>query len=257
MSRTAALVLATVVLVPASAGAGTTRPALGLTATPARVALAGSSQTTVRVTNPGSRQVVVDVGRAGFALDLRGRPRVVAKGGKRGAAPWLTARPRRFELRPGASRALTISARLPHTVEPGDHDALVLLTTRPRRGGAVGVRMRIGLVVVVRAPGRVVRRLEVRGLRVRRLRRGRMLEILVANRGNVTERLGRSQVRLVLRRGAAAARLRAVGRELRPQTRGIVQVPYRGPLRGWVGARPEIASQPGRRAVRRTFRVKV
>lgn len=257
MSRTAALVLASVVLVPASAGAGTTRPALGLTATPARVALTGSSRATVRVTNPGSRQVVVDVDRAGFALDLRGRPRVVAKGGQRGAVPWLTARPRRFELRPGTSRALTISARLPRKVEPGDHDALVLLTTRPRQGGAVGVRMRIGLVVVVRAPGRVVRRLEVRGLRVRRSRRGRLLEIHVANRGNVTERLGRGQVRLVLRRGAVAARLRPVSRELRPRTHGIVQAPYRGPLRGWLSARAEIASQPGRRAVARTFRVKV
>jgi hypothetical protein len=257
VSRTAALVLASVVLVPASAGAGTTRPALGLTATPARVALAGSSQTTVRVTNPGSKQVVVDVARAGFALDLRGRPRIVAKGGRPGAAPWLTARPRRFALLPGASRALTISARLPRAVEPGDHDALVLLTTRPRRGGAVGVRMRIGLVVVVRAPGRVVRRLEVRGLRVRRSQRGRMLEIQVANRGNVTERLARGQVQLVLRRGAAAARLRAVIRELRPRTNGLVQVPYHGPLRGWVSARAEIAAQPGRRAVARTFRVKL
>ena len=42
MTRTAWLALAMLVLVPASAGAGTTRPPLALTATPARVALVGS-----------------------------------------------------------------------------------------------------------------------------------------------------------------------------------------------------------------------
>lgn len=257
MRRSAALVLVGVVLVPASAGAGTARPPLALTATPAHVALAGSGRATVRVTNPGSSQVVVDVGRAGFALDLRGRPKLVPSRGVRGAAPWLSVRPGRFVLPPGSSRSLTVSSRLPLGVEPGDHDALVLLTTRPRRGGAVGVRMRIGLVVVVRAPGRVVRRLLVRALRVRSSRRGRMLELHVVNRGNVTERLGRGQVRLVLRRAGIRARPRADVRELRPRTGGIVQIPYHGPLRGWVSARADIVSQPGRLAVGRTFRVKL
>ena len=93
-----------------------------------------------------------------------GRPRIVARGGRsscggvaRSAPGSLRARGRR---EPVAHRT---SSRLPMTVEPGDHDALVLLTTRPRRGPAVAVRMRIGVVVVVRAPGRVVRRLALRG----------------------------------------------------------------------------------------------
>ena len=98
MTRLAAVLLAALVLAPASAGASTTRPPLGLTATPAHVALAGFGRAMVRVTNPGASPVVVDVARAGFALDLRGRPKVVSRGGTRAASSWLTVRPPRFVL---------------------------------------------------------------------------------------------------------------------------------------------------------------
>ena len=257
MRRLAALLLAALVLVPASAGAGTTRPPLGLTATPAHVALAGSSRATVRVTNPGLSPVVVDIGRAGFSLDLRGRPKIVARGDGRAASTWVTARPTRFVLAAGASRPLTVSSRLPRSVEPGDHDALVLLTTRPRRSAGVAVRMRIGIVVVVRAPGRILRRLTLGGLRPRRQHRARALELYVTNRGNVTESLRRSDVWLTLRRGTAVTQVRADPRDLRPRTGGIVQFAYRGPLAGWVTATARIAGEPGRPAVLRTYRVKL
>jgi hypothetical protein len=257
MSRAAGLALAALVLVPASAGAGTTRPPLALTATPAHVALAGSGLATIRVTNPGLSPVVVDVARAGFSLDLRGRPKVVARGGVRAAVSWLTVRPGRLVLPAGGSRSLTVSSRLPVRTEPGDHDALVLLTTRPQRGAGVAVRMRIGVVVVVRAPGRVVRRLVLRGLRARRWRGTQILELLVVNGGNVTEALGHGRVQLSLQRGATHAPVRAEPRELRPRTRGLVQFRYRGALRGWVTARARIASQPGGPVVSRTFRVRL
>jgi hypothetical protein len=257
MSRAAGLALAAVVLVPASAGAGTARPPLALTATPAHVVLAGSGLATIRVTNPGLSPVVVDVARAGFSLDVRGRPEVVARGGVRAAASWLTVRPGRLVLPAGGSQSLTVSSRLPVRTEPGDHDALVLLTTRPRRGAGVALRMRIGVVVVVRAPGRIVRRLALHGLRIRRRHDRRILELLVVNAGNVTETLGRGRVQLSLQRGATHARVRAEARELRPRTRGIVQFRYLGELRGWVTARAQIAAQPGGQVVRRTFRVRL
>ena len=154
---------AALVLVPASAGAGTARPPLALTATPAHVSIAGSGRATVRVANPGRAPLVVDAARAGFSLDLRGRPRIVPRQG-RAAASWLSVKPGRFLLPPGGRRALTITSRLPARIEPGDHDALVLLTTHPRRKAGVAVRLRVGVVVVVRAPGRVVRRLVLREL---------------------------------------------------------------------------------------------
>ncbi|MCZ7587837.1 MAG: hypothetical protein M5U27_03025 [Gaiella sp.] len=253
-----ALLALALVLVPAHAGASTTRPSLGLSAMPARVALLGSGEAAVRVANPERAAVVVDVGRAGFALDLRGRPRVVPRRGPRAATSWLSVRPARFVLPAGASRSLTVSSRVPRRAEPGDHDALVLLTTRPLRGAAgVAVRMRVGVVVVVRAPGAVVRRLAVQTLRVRRARRARVLEIGIANRGNVTETLGRGSLRIVVRRRGRQTSLRAEPRVLRPRTRGIVQVRYAGRLKGWVTARVRIGPEPSRPAVTRTFRLEL
>ena len=197
----------------------------------------------------------VDAERAGFSLDLRGQPRVARSAG-RAATSWLAVRPARFVLGAGASRSLIISARLPPRVEPGDHDALVLLTTRPRSGPGVAVRMRIGVVVVVRAPGRVVRRLALGGLRARPARGARVLELWLANRGNVTETLTRGRVRVILTRGPATAGLSAPARILRPRTSGIVELPYRGGLRGWVTARASIVT-PGQPVVRRSFRVRL
>jgi len=257
MKRAAGLALVALALAPPSAGASATRPALALTATPAHVALAGSGRATVRVTNAGRRAIKVDVTRAGFSLDLRGRPRVVRRGGRRAATPWLRVRPRRLVLRAGASRPLTVVSRLPRRVEPGDHDALVLLTTRPQRGAGVAVRMRLGVVVVVRAPGLVVRRLALRRLRVRRVHRARIVELLVVNRGNVTERLDRGSVRVVLRRRVRHVRLRAEVRQLRPRTRGVFQFRYRGRLKGRVTATVRIVPEPGLPPVMRTFRIRL
>jgi hypothetical protein len=261
MRRAAALLLAALVLVPAQAGAGTgtrtTRPPVGLTVTPARVALAGTSHAGIRVANPGQRTVVVDVARAGFALDLRGRPRVVARPERRTAAPWLTVRPGRFVLAAGAGRVLTVSARVPKRVEPGDHDALVLLTTRPWRSAGVAVRMRVGVVVVVRAPGRVVRSVAVRAVRIRRAGRTRTLEVVVVNRGNVTETLDATRIRLSLARAGSRTSLRPDPRTLRPRTTGVVQFRYRGRLSGRVTARVTVGLEPGRPVRAHTFRVEL
>ena len=257
MSRATGLALVALVLVPASAGAGTTRPPLGLTATPARVALVGTSQASVRVTNPGSGPVVIDASRAGFSLDLRGRPRIVPRDGRRSATSWLSVRPSRLVLPAGASRLLTVASRLPARAEPGDHDALVLLTTRPRRGAGVAVRMRIGIVVVVRAPGLVMRGLAVRGLRLRRARGAQILELGVVNLGNVTETLDVSRIALWVRQGRTELRLRPDARDLRARTSGVVQFRYRGTLAGWVTARVRLTQSPGRPDVSRTFRVKL
>jgi hypothetical protein len=257
MSRAAALALAVLVLAPASAGAGATRPQLALTATPAHLALAGSAAATIRVTNTGRSRVIVDIARAGFSLDVRGRPKVVGPRGARRAADWLTVRPRHVLLPAGATRPLIVASRLPPRVEPGDHDAVVLLTTRPRPGAGVAVRMRIGVVVIVRAPGRIVRRLAVGGLRLRRSRRARFLVVHLRNLGNVTERLERGRVRLTLRGRSGQVRLRAEARDLRPRTSGIAEFPYRGPLSGWVTAHVHVAGEPGRPATPSTYRIKL
>lgn len=259
MRRAAGLALAALVFVPASAGAstGTARPALALTATPAHLSIVGPGRATVRVANAGSSPLVVEARRAGFSLDLRGRPTIVAHEAVRAATAWLSVQPRRFVLSAGASRVLAVSSRPPARIEPGDHDAIVLLTTRPLRRVGIALRMRIGVVVVVRAPGRIVRRLVLGGLVVRRTHGSRILELSVVNRGNVTETLARGRVRVSLLRGGHVTTVPAEPRDLRPRTNGVVQFRYRGTLSGWTTARVQIAPVEGEPVVRRSFRVKL
>jgi hypothetical protein len=252
----AAIAAVLAALAPAS-GAGAARPVV-LTAAPAHVMLTGSARAIVRVTNSGAKRVRVDVSRAGFALDLRGRPRVVRNGGAQSAARWLTFRPKRFALAPRASVSVAVAAKLPRRAEPGDHDALILLRTRPVERAGVGVRLRVGVVVVVRAPGAVVRRLELRGMRVARRGRGRTLELVVANRGNVTESLDRARAILAPTRGGAHATVVvASSRDLRPRTRGILEFRLRGRRHGWTIARVVIPAADGRGYVTRTYRLRL
>ena len=93
-------------LLAASTPTGAARPPVALIASPAHVALAGSARAPVAVTNSGTEPVVVDVARAGFALDLRGRPRAVSR-----RISWLAVVPRSLVLAPGATAPLTVSAK--------------------------------------------------------------------------------------------------------------------------------------------------
>lgn len=246
-------------LAPAPPSAGASRPPISLVALPAHVVLTGGRRQTIRVQNSGTQRVVVDVTRAGFALDLRGRPRVFSARGARPAFSWLALRPRWLVIPPGQSRPLLVAARLPPKAVAGDHEALVLLTSRPKRRGAVFVRMRLGVVVVVRVPGKVVHRLAPLRLHVRRAGRSRLFELLLANRGNVTETVSRPCLALSLRRGGRVlARLTPVPRRLLPRSRGIVEARYRGRARGWVTARIDSrADIQCRRIPARTFRVRL
>ena len=242
----------------AGASAGGGRPPVALTASPGHVELVGSGRMPVRVTNSGTSRVVLDVRRAGFALDLRGRPRIVAQrgAGRRSAAPWLAFRPRSLALGPGASGTVTVVSRVPARAEPGDHDALVLLITRRRVRDGLAVRVRMGVVVEVRAPGRVVRSLALRGLRAVRSGRTRALELAVVNRGNVTESVapGRAVV-FVERGGRRLARLAAEPRSLRPGTRGVLRFPVPRRLAGPAVARVDLVWEAGR--IQRVYRLRL
>ncbi len=255
--RAAALPLV-LALASASAGAGAARPPVAITASPSHVDLAGSGRASVRVTNSGSSAVVLDVAQAGFALDLRGRPRVVAqRASRRSAAGWLAFRPRRLVLKPGGSGSVTIASEVPAHAEPGDHDALALFTTRRRAEGGLAARIRMGVVVVVRAPGRIVRHVAAHGMRVVGNGRARSLELTLVNRGNVTESFARARSVVSLERGGRRlARIHADPRELRPRTRGVLEFRYRGPLSGPAIARVDVTSESGQ-VVRRAFRIRL
>jgi hypothetical protein len=253
--RVAALSLV-LALASASAGASLARPPVAITASPSHVDLAGSARATVRVTNAGASRVVLDARQAGFALDLRGRPRVVSAT-PRSAAGWLSFRPRRLVLSAGASGSVTIASKVPATAEPGDHDALVLLMTRRGTADGLAVRVRLGVVVVVRAPGQIVRRVRARDLRVVRRGRARTLELSLVNGGNVTESFSRTGAVVSLDRGGRRlVRLRAEARDLRPRTRGVLEFHYRGRISGQVLARVDLVSDSGQ-VIRRDYRLRL
>jgi hypothetical protein len=244
-------------LVPASAGASAGRPPVALTATPAHVLLKGSARATVRVTNSGTKRVAVDAFRAGFVLDLRGRPRIVWGRSVRSSASWLTLEPAHFTVGPRSTASVVVTSRVPRGAEPGDHDALALLATRPVANGRVGVRLRLGVIVVVRAPGTIVRHLELGALHVERRGAGG-LALTVANLGNVTESLrGARAVLSKPKSGRTVATAWAGNRDLRARSRGLVVFRYRRTLHGWITARVVIPADGSRRRLQRMYRLRL
>jgi hypothetical protein len=114
---------------------------------------------------------------------------------------------------------------------------LLLLVGRPVDGTGVAVRLRLGVPVRVRMPGRIVHRLRIRGLAVRRHRRSRDLLVSVANVGNITEQL-RGQVTVTfMRSNRILSRLRSRRpRELFPGMRTLLTLRYAGGVRGPITA---------------------
>jgi len=243
-----ALVTAAASIPGAAAGRG-----IGLSASPLRLKLRGASTATVVVRNPGRRALLVDVSRAGFARSLRGKPQMRRA---RDTAKWLRMRPKRMRLAPGGKGVLHVRAVLPRRSAPGDHPALVLLTTRPLGVHHVRVRLRVGVIVDLRVSGRIMRRLDARTLTVHRSGPRRLLELRLVNRGNVTERLARDGLRICLLRGdRKVVTLRPRSRELLPHSAGIAVFAYRGRLRGTVVARVELRSPV--RGPARSFHVRL
>jgi hypothetical protein len=109
--------------------------------------------------------------------------------------------------------------------------------------------MRLGVRVAVRVPGKVVRRVAVRGLRVRRSGRSRSLDVTLANLGDLIET---SVVTVVLAGRGRVERVHAELREVLPRTRAILTARYAGRLRGRVLARVEVDG-----VARRSFRLRL
>ena len=237
----AALALAGLtVLVPASApaaeGAGAARPRVALSVSPAQLALTVPGARRIRVRNEGAERVVVNVSRR----------------------TWLRIVPARLSLRSGESAILTLRLRRPAHAEPGDHRALVLLTTRPLRAGRVNVQVRLGVRVKLRVPGRIVWQLTLGRLRVERERGARLMFISVANRGNVTVPLRGHVTASLLQRGRQPARLRPRARgALLPGARGVIALRYSGRVHGRVTAVVRIRLGAGIRIVERRYRIRL
>jgi len=228
-------------------------PTLALSASPARVALVGAARQNIRVRNAGAEPVVVVAGRAGYAIDLLGRPRLSSEA----PAPWLRLTPTRVTVPAGGTVTLTVASLPAPGTSPGDHYALALLTSRSRGGSGVAVRTRIGIVVSLRMRGRVVHRLALRSLRAHGSGRTRVLTLTVANRGNIAERFRGS--RISLHRGSRLlTRLWPQARELLPRTARVARVRCPARLHGWVTAVVELLLiEPNRPTITRRFRLRL
>jgi len=252
----AAVPLAAALLLGASAtavGVPSTPASLGVAAWPARVVVAAPGHTTIHVSNPGDDAVVVDAVAWGYALDVRGRPLMTATG------HWLRVAPARLKLPANGSAELGVTVAKPRGAAPGDHAALLLLTTRPRPGRRVVARLRLGVVVVARVPGRLVRRLVVGQLRIAHRPQSTVVDVVVANRGNVDEWIGarRLSIRL-LRRGAPVATLWSAPRRLLARSQGLVRVSCPRIVHGRVTAVVRLSRpRDGVAVLRRTLRLRL
>jgi hypothetical protein len=179
-------------------------PPVELAVSPPRLVVAVGETRAIRVTNLGASGAVIAASPAGYRIALRGRPLVL------GVNETLTLRPRKLALAPGETATVAVTA--PAAVTPGDHPTIVLLTRSPF-DVQFGVRIRIGVLVLVRGPGRIVHRVVATALRTR----GRALELWLRNDGNVSERLTRATVHVRLHCPVSIE-----PRELLPHTRGVV-----------------------------------
>jgi hypothetical protein len=218
---------------------------VALTVSPARIAVTGPASHRIVLRNVGTDRVVVDADR---------RP----LGWRTAARTWLKISPAQAVVRSGGRAIFTVRVRPPPRAEPGDHQVLVRLTTRPPRDSRVGVRMRLAVRVRLRIPGRVVRRIVLRGIRVERRRSARVLLVSVANRGNVSVPLARSVTLALRQHGRLAARVRPRRTPvLLPRTRAVLPFRYRGRVRGLVTVVVRVRLGRDRDAVTRRFHLRL
>jgi hypothetical protein len=218
---------------------------VALAVSPARLAFTAPGSRRVTLRNDGAARAVVDVAQAPAGRGTR-------------YADWLDIAPTHLALRPHEVGLLTVRADRPANAEPGAHQLLVLLTTRPLDGSRVDARLRLGVRVSVRFAGPIVRSLTLGALLVRLHQQVRMILVSVRNRGNVTVPLRGRVTASLLRVGRVPTPLTASSRgALPPGARTTLSLRYRGRLRGALTLVVRVRLAPIRRIVERRYRVRL
>jgi hypothetical protein len=230
LAALALLAAALVASVPAGAGG----PALSISASPFSLHLQGAASGSIHVTNPGAQAVAVSVTTGDLAVSTAGTVTVDPKHKpKLSARSWLGVTPQRLQLAPGASADVTVVTHPPANASPGDHYALVLLTSVPPHGVQVGVSTRIGVSVVDTVTGGKAPPPAIHAPKVVTHGKKRMLRLQIANRGDVVQRFAHGQISIEIRQGARrVARLVGPGRVLLPHSTGLVTFTYPKKLHG-------------------------
>jgi hypothetical protein len=207
-------------------------PPVAIAVSPARLVVAAGETRELHVANRGGTAAVVEVTTAGYTHALRGRIVILPR---RSAA---AARPQRLVVPARGSATVTVSGR---RSPPGDHPSLVLLTTQ--RGAAdIAVRVRVGVLVLVRGAGRIVHRVALDRIEVR----GRVIGLWLRNLGNAAEPL---RIRVLVGRT-----LLRDSRQLLPHARALAELRLRTTVHGRFRIRVEVAY--GASILRRTARIR-
>ena len=254
----AALALAT------ATGAGASSD-FTLSVTPTQLILVGASKGTFTVRNPSKNSIALNAAVGNYIIKPNGRVVVDPKlPPKRSAKSWLAISPKHFTVKANGEFELKVRSHPGRKAGAGDHHALVLFTSKPSAKGKVLVRTRIGVGVLVRVKGKLKRRLSIAGLSV--IRSNHKLRLVIANRGNINERLLRHRVSVTLKRGKKTVqKLWEPPRQILPHSRTVYAVSYAAGLSGkftaTVNLRPVNGVQAGPDApklkpVNRTFRVR-
>lgn len=241
----AASAAATAGMLAVAASAG----AVSISVSPSNLIIPAGQVGTLTLTNPGSEASTYDLAAGNYALTANGRVQIDPRQTPgRSAKDWITITPGSVTVPAQGSTTIRVATRRVAVATPGDHQALVLITSRADTGGGgVGVRTRVGIGVVVRVPGRYVRRLSVNKPVVVRRGGSRVVQVRITNRGNINERFNKGQVRVTLRNGARRSVVIARAQNILPGTYGIFSMPYTGPLTGPVQATAVV--RPGSPAV--------
>src|SRR5262249_29877068 len=148
---------------------------------------------------------------------------------------WLAVSPKHFTVKANGTFELKVRSHPGRNAGPGDHNALVLFTTKPSATGKVLVRSRIGVGGLVRVKGKLKRRLAITG--VSTLRSKHKLRLVIANRGNINERLLRHRVSVTLKHGTKTVqKLWGPPRQILPHSRTVYALSYGSGLKGKITA---------------------
>ena len=211
---------------------------ISVSVAPSHLVIPAGQTQDLTISNPGSDPVTFDLSTGNYVLSANGQVQIDPKQPPaRSAKDWIRLSPSTVTIDGQQSATIHVATKRVSSAAPGDHQALVFITSRATSTpGSVGVQTRLGIGVVVRVPGTLIRRLRVNKPTVATRGGVRVLQVRITNAGNINERFEKGQVRVTLRTGAAKTVLIAKPQNVLPGTYGIFSLPYRGKLTGTVKA---------------------
>lgn len=210
------------------------------------IVVSGGETKTLTLTNTGAVTTKYFMAIGNFDVDADGAVRINPPlTPSRSASEWLKIDPPEVNLRVGQSAKIRVRATPARSAAPGDHGAIALFVTDVANQGQARFRGRIGVPMIVRVKGPLVRSVAIGRIAVSRSGRARVIKVRVINNGNVSERFTRQRISIQLVRGGrTVGRLSSRTRLFLPGTRGDILARYTGPLRGRVTVRVTLTPAP-------------